>query len=315
MLKRRVFIFTASRDEARRHYNDTIMKPLPEGVLKNYIPDLIDELKERLRGASIYAWGATPGPNNIRIWKKMRGDDYVIAYQKRRLKGLYRIVGKIHNEKLSERLWGRGENPDNYGKTWEYIYFLDRVALFDIASPRTFRGHSGPLSDKDVERVGQVIPSSVIKELLAEEEEAEKSDDDLRSEIEQRIKEGSYRAEDTWTKRKQRIGTSVWRKLVLENFGHRCCVCGLAIPELLMAAHIRRWADDIDNRLNPGNGLCLCPTHHGAFDKGIISIDKSGMIHCDKDRLPEQDEATRKFLLNYDGRSILKPRKYDLLLN
>jgi putative restriction endonuclease len=54
-----------------------------------------------------------------------------------------------------------------------------------------------------------------------------------------------------------RVNQSFFRRRVLSAYEYRCCVTGLAVPELLVASHIVPWADDPANRLNPRNGLCL----------------------------------------------------------
>jgi putative restriction endonuclease len=45
-----------------------------------------------------------------------------------------------------------------------------------------------------------------------------------------------------------------FRQMVLASYAYRCCITGLAIPELLNASHIVPWAADPKNRLNPRNG-------------------------------------------------------------
>ncbi len=65
---------------------------------------------------------------------------------------------------------------------------------------------------------------------------------------------------------------------MLANYEDSCSVCDLNVPELLVAAHIHSWADDVENRLNLSNTLCLCVLHHAAFDKGFLSISDDWKI-------------------------------------
>jgi predicted restriction endonuclease len=69
-----------------------------------------------------------------------------------------------------------------------------------------------------------------------------------------------------------RVGQRLFRKAVLTAYESRCCISGLAIPELLVASHIVPWQADPSNRLNPRNGLCLSAIHDRAFDCGLISL-------------------------------------------
>jgi putative restriction endonuclease len=58
---------------------------------------------------------------------------------------------------------------------------------------------------------------------------------------------------------------------VFQRYGAACAVCGIAVQEVLQAAHIRskqaRGSDD------PRNGLVLCALHHSAFDADLFIIE------------------------------------------
>ncbi|MEI9956714.1 MAG: HNH endonuclease signature motif containing protein [Ferruginibacter sp.] len=62
------------------------------------------------------------------------------------------------------------------------------------------------------------------------------------------------------------------RKIVLSAYSNRCAISNTNIPEFLIASHIKRWSDDVDNRLNPSNGICLNALYDRAFDKGFIEL-------------------------------------------
>ncbi len=72
---------------------------------------------------------------------------------------------------------------------------------------------------------------------------------------------------------KQRRGQEFFRDAVLNNFGGRCGITGLAIRELLIASHILPWGKHPDQRLNVRNGLSLSRLHDAAFDRGLIAFD------------------------------------------
>ncbi len=71
---------------------------------------------------------------------------------------------------------------------------------------------------------------------------------------------------------RQRINQDSFRALILANYNEQCAISGLPIPQLLVASHIVPWADDVNNRLNPANGICLSPLYDQAFDKGYIGV-------------------------------------------
>lgn len=78
----------------------------------------------------------------------------------------------------------------------------------------------------------------------------------------------------------QRIGQDLFRKSLLDYWGGRCCVTGLAVPELLRASHIRPWAkcETNEQRLDVFNGLLLSPNMDALFDGGWITFSDSGEI-------------------------------------
>src|SRR5882757_7937423 len=72
---------------------------------------------------------------------------------------------------------------------------------------------------------------------------------------------------------KVRRGQEYFRDAVLNNFGGRCGVTGLAVRELLIASHILPWGTHVAERLNVRNGLSLSRLHDAAFDIGLITFD------------------------------------------
>ncbi|MDO4502212.1 MAG: HNH endonuclease signature motif containing protein [Coriobacteriia bacterium] len=61
------------------------------------------------------------------------------------------------------------------------------------------------------------------------------------------------------TQRVERANQQYFRNSLLQNYNGKCCVTGLAVPELLVASHIKPWAvaDPKTERLSPSNGLLL----------------------------------------------------------
>lgn len=76
----------------------------------------------------------------------------------------------------------------------------------------------------------------------------------------------------------QRIGQDLFREALLNYWGCRCPLTGIAEPELLRASHIVAWAecDDDAHRLDAHNGLLLSGLWDLAFDKGLVSFADDG---------------------------------------
>ena len=87
---------------------------------------------------------------------------------------------------------------------------------------------------------------------------------------------------------KVRIGHSEYRKRLLAKW-HKCQLCGVSNPTLLVASHIKPWRDsDALEKCDINNGILLCPNHDALFDEGFISFSANGEIIISRD-LAETD--------------------------
>lgn len=78
----------------------------------------------------------------------------------------------------------------------------------------------------------------------------------------------------------QRIGQNLFRKSLLDYWGGKCCITGLAVPELLRASHIRPWSkcETNEQRLDVFNGLLLSPNMDALFDAGWVTLSDDGEV-------------------------------------
>jgi len=108
-----------------------------------------------------------------------------------------------------------------------------------------------------------------------------------------------------------RVNQGFFRAAVLAAYSARCCITGLAIPQLLTASHILPWSVDVKNRTNPSNGLCLNAIHDKAFDCGLLTITTELTVRLSpKVKKHQADDAAREFLLRFEGVSISPPRRF-----
>lgn len=110
---------------------------------------------------------------------------------------------------------------------------------------------------------------------------------------------------------KHRIGQDIFRALLLRNYHQRCCLTGIDIPEVLRASHIIPWSENVINRLNPENGLCLSATYDAAFDRHLISLDEDYRLILSpaiKDHYTS--ESFNVHFLKLEGRMIEMPDMY-----
>lgn len=116
--------------------------------------------------------------------------------------------------------------------------------------------------------------------------------------------------EDVVAQTKRRKGQNYFRHMILQNYGGRCALTGIDIPHLLLASHIKPWADSTPlQKLNPENGICLSALYDKAFDKGLITIspdDYSVQVSSALREYETQDYYDKHFG-NLPGRKITLP--------
>lgn len=73
---------------------------------------------------------------------------------------------------------------------------------------------------------------------------------------------------------KARVGQGKFRAALIERWGGKCSVTGLAHEEVLIASHIKPWSlcDSKRDRWSPANGLLLTPNLDKLFDTGLIGF-------------------------------------------
>lgn len=80
------------------------------------------------------------------------------------------------------------------------------------------------------------------------------------------------------------VRDSRFRSRVVKAYDGRCAFCGLDLG-LVDAAHIQSVHDAGPDTV--ANGLCACPTHHRALDRGILLIADDFTISVNRPRLEE----------------------------
>jgi putative restriction endonuclease len=107
----------------------------------------------------------------------------------------------------------------------------------------------------------------------------------------------------------RRLDQARFRRDVLRAYRKRCAVCALREPQLVEAAHIVRFSepDAVDTIIN---GIALCAIHHLAYDRNLLGIDPSGLVHIGARLLEGQDgPMLQAGLQGFHGANIAQPRR------
>lgn len=111
---------------------------------------------------------------------------------------------------------------------------------------------------------------------------------------------------------KTRVNQNFFREMVLANYGVKCALTGIDIPNLLVASHIIPWAINEQERLNPENGLCLSSLYDRAFDKGLISFTNEGhVLFADKLKKNISKDYYSRYFVPIETMRLAAPSKYN----
>lgn len=110
---------------------------------------------------------------------------------------------------------------------------------------------------------------------------------------------------------KVRVNQRFFREMILANYRERCAVCEIPFRSILVASHIVPWSLDKTERMNPGNGICLCSLHDKAFDTGLLRVTPEFSITLRDDirdfsALP----AIQDYFLKFDGENLILPDRW-----
>lgn len=80
----------------------------------------------------------------------------------------------------------------------------------------------------------------------------------------------------------EKVRDQRFRRKVIAAYGGRCAFCGLS-SGLGQAAHIVGVGEGGPDLVV--NGLCACPNHHAAFDRGLITVGAGNAIEVSEEEL------------------------------
>jgi hypothetical protein len=126
-----LYVFTAADRGARQHLADTVLHPIDRARVVKYLGEgKTAELEGRSLDGRLYAWGALPTKNLIRVWNGLSEGDHMLVYYEGVYHLISRVTAKLDNPDLAKDLWAT--KPD--GTTWEYMYFLEAPRSVNIKS-------------------------------------------------------------------------------------------------------------------------------------------------------------------------------------
>ena len=94
-----------------------------------------------------------------------------------------------------------------------------------------------------------------------------------------------------------------YKDTLFHEFDHKCPICNINIPHMLIASHIKPFRDcaHIFEAVDHNNGLLLCRNHDYLFDQGYFTFDEKGYIIIGEELL-SMDNLTSSYNLRKNYR-------------
>lgn len=164
-------------------------------------------------------------------------------------------VLRLVNEEVKKMKNQQQNIFDDYGKPNQRSYPLKSFCSAALKSLKEYAEYEQEVVVADRIVAQETNPQTISKKLIAYFDITKEEEDQLSI-------------------AKRRKGQDYFRRMILANYGGRCALTGISVPQLLLASHIIPWADKSHkkDRLNPCNGICLSALYDKAFDKGLFTI-------------------------------------------
>lgn len=166
-----------------------------------------------------------------------------------------------------------GQDTPNEELEEAYKKYCKKLGIKPAKADKRPRTYWQPIIIDEDAVTGGDLHSSVTNPAQDEYPEA------LRKELEKELKRLAKRKQEKLVEQKQRNYQKDLRDYLL-TVRKSCEVAGVHTPELLVASHIKPWADcDLDDeKLDPNNVLLLSANFDKLFDQGFISFSDEGKI-------------------------------------
>lgn len=272
----RIILQPASGPAPRRHYADTVEKPLMIANL-NPLPDR-DTLLRKHPDGTVRAWGATPGPYNRSAWEQMGEGDIILFYREGFFVSQCTVTHLTDNQALADTLWDRKAETN---EAFELMFFLtppkpinipypDVQQLIDYGPKKMLRGLTILTSDQSaaVLNTFDTLESDLPEGPSITVEEYTEAVLELESLDKQRVV--AVRTEQRFLRRHHFKGLT-----------GTCGICERDFPVgLLVVAHIKRRAacSDEEKRNYQHNTMPMCVFGcDSLFERGFIVV-KNGRV-------------------------------------
>lgn len=191
----------------------------------------------------------------------------------------------------------------------ENKYKHNTPSFFDAVRPGQKSYPRGGFCRAAIKQLGEYVNKKCLSEVIQLTRSCNNGAE-LSSKLSERFQINDHGTEIE-VRAKHRLGQDIFRKILMEIYQSKCCVSCLEIPEVLRASHIVSWAERVDSRLNPANGLCLSATYDAAFDRHLITFDEDYRLVLSKTLKDNySSSAFENLFLKFEGQKMTLPSIY-----
>ena len=291
-----VILQPCGNKDARAHYNDTVLFPVPHHTVSNLLNEQDNEtLKNIYPDGMLKIWGVTP--INQRKWEKVEAGDITLFSKSKAIFASAVATHKIHNKSLAEKLWGL----DVKGNAWEYIYFIAEIQAQNI--PYIELNRVIPYKDNFVIQ-GFMVLDEIKSQNVADKFDLESQTfyPEVSSKaVAQFITSDDLDQTTSVTVRKEQA--ALRRTLFQNRPNGTCCICLEQLPvSFLWASHLKkRSLCSTEEKLdfhNVAAPMCKFGCDE-LYEKGYIGVQNGKIVKVKHD-------CKTSFINNYISRVIGK---------
>ena len=96
----------------------------------------------------------------------------------------------------------------------------------------------------------------------------------------------------------------------MASYNSTCCITGINNSDFLIAGHILPWSENLENRLNPQNGILINALHDKAFEYGYLTISEDFKILICNDILKSNKQFNKKYFIKYHEKEMILPSRF-----
>jgi len=155
-----IFVFCAGEAKTRANYRKTILNPISQDSIYSSVPaEKHAELRAwHEQAGGFFAWGIRTNQRTLTMLRTIEAGDCVLGFFDFHYRVVSRLVGKLQNDELAEKLWGKPKGA----WTWGNIIFMTKPK--EIAVPATSLQPYLCSSYRSAMRIGSERINSIIQD-------------------------------------------------------------------------------------------------------------------------------------------------------